>query len=132
MPVVFRYRGVRFFLYSNEGNPREALPSGVIPSSSSIARPEARGSCSKRLDRSASIRPSDETDLMLALRTLSKVFGGVQEVARQADVNAYPLYRTLSAKGNPELKALSAILKARGMRLAIQPLNHPRQHHAHA
>lgn len=23
MPVVFRYRGVRFFFYSNEGNPRE-------------------------------------------------------------------------------------------------------------
>ncbi len=23
MPVVFRYRGFRFFLYSNEGSPRE-------------------------------------------------------------------------------------------------------------
>lgn len=23
MPVVFRYKGVRFFFYSNEGNPRE-------------------------------------------------------------------------------------------------------------
>ena len=71
---------------------------------------------------------SNETDLMLALRTLSKAFGGVQEVARQADVNAHTLYRTLSERGNPELKTLSAILKAMGMRLAIQPLNH----HAHA
>ncbi len=25
MPVVFRYRGVRFFFYSNEGNPREPV-----------------------------------------------------------------------------------------------------------
>lgn len=25
MPVVFRYKGFRFFFYSNEGNPREAL-----------------------------------------------------------------------------------------------------------
>ncbi len=66
----------------------------------------------------------DETDLMLALRTLSKTFGGVQEVARQADVNTHTLYRTLSEKGNPELKTLSAILKVMGMRLAVQPLSH--------
>ncbi len=66
----------------------------------------------------------DETDLMLALRTLSKTFGGVQEVARQADVNAHTLYRTLSERGNPELKTLSAILKVMGMRLAVQPLSH--------
>ena len=25
MPVVFRYKGFRFFFYSNEGNPREAV-----------------------------------------------------------------------------------------------------------
>lgn len=73
------------------------------------------------------LEDGDETDLMLALRTLSKAFGGVQEVARQADVNAHTLYRTLSEKGNPELKTLSAILKAMGMRLAIQPLNHHAQ-----
>ena len=61
------------------------------------------------------LEDGDETDLMLALRTLSKTFGGVQEVARQADVNAHTLYRTLSEKGNPELKTLSAILKAEFM-----------------
>jgi probable addiction module antidote protein len=66
----------------------------------------------------------DETDLMLALRSLSQAFGGVQEVARQAEVNAHTLYRTLSAQGNPELKTLSAILRAMGMRLAVQPLQH--------
>ena len=66
----------------------------------------------------------DETDLMLALRSLSSAFGGVQEVARQAEVNAHTLYRTLSEQGNPELKTLSSILRAMGMRLAVQPL-HP-------
>jgi len=66
----------------------------------------------------------DETDLMLALRSISKAFGGVQEVARQAEVNAHTLYRTLSEQGNPELKTLSAILRAMGMRLAVQPLHH--------
>ncbi|MDX5362794.1 MAG: DUF4160 domain-containing protein [Pseudazoarcus pumilus] len=25
MPVIFRYRGFRFFFYSNEGNPREPV-----------------------------------------------------------------------------------------------------------
>ena len=25
MPVVFRYRGIRFFFFSNEGNPREPI-----------------------------------------------------------------------------------------------------------
>ena len=25
MPVIFRYKGFRFFFYSNEGNPREPL-----------------------------------------------------------------------------------------------------------
>jgi len=65
----------------------------------------------------------DETDLMLALRSLSKAFGGVQEIARQAEVNAHTLYRTLSEQGNPELKTLCEILKAMGMRLAVQPIH---------
>ena len=64
----------------------------------------------------------DETDLMLALRSLSKAFGGVQELARQTELNAHTLYRTLSEQGNPGLKTLSAILKAMGMRLAVQPI----------
>jgi len=70
------------------------------------------------------LEDGDETDLMLALRNLSKAFGGVQEVARQAEVNANTIYRTLSEQGNPELKTLTAILKAMGMRLAVQPITH--------
>jgi len=66
----------------------------------------------------------DESDLMLALRSLSKAYGGMQEIARHAEVNAHTLYRTLSEQGNPELKTLSAILKAMGMRLAVQPIQH--------
>ncbi|MEO6422561.1 MAG: addiction module antidote protein [Candidatus Nitrotoga sp.] len=66
----------------------------------------------------------DESDLMLALRSLSKAFGGMQEVAREAEVNAHALYRALSEQGNFELKTLSSILRAMGMRLAVQPLNH--------
>ena len=61
----------------------------------------------------------DEAELMIALRTLSNAFGGVQEVARRADLNANTLYRTLSPKGNPELRTLNALLKTMGMRLAV-------------
>ncbi len=70
------------------------------------------------------LEDGDEADLMLALRTLSKTFGGIQEVARQAEVNAHTLYRTLSEQGNPELKTLSSILRAMGMRLAVKPISH--------
>jgi DNA-binding phage protein len=39
---------------------------------------------------------------MLALRRMAKAFGGVQNL--QENLNANTLYRTLSPKGNPELK----------------------------
>ena len=71
------------------------------------------------------LEDGDETDLMLALRALSKAFGGVQAVAEQAQLNPTQLYRTLSPKGNPALSSLSAILKTMGLRLAVQPLTTP-------
>ena len=40
------------------------------------------------------LQDGDEADLMIALRNISHAFGGVAEVARQADVNAHD--RTLS------------------------------------
>ena len=65
----------------------------------------------------------DEVDLMLALRALSKAFGGIQEVARQADSHPNTMYRTLSKQGNPSLKTLRAVLNAMGLRLAVQPIS---------
>ncbi len=63
----------------------------------------------------------DQEELMLALRRVATAFGGVPKVAKQAELNAKALYRTLSPKGNPELKTLTALLKATGMRLAVVP-----------
>jgi DNA-binding phage protein len=60
---------------------------------------------------------------MIALRYLAKAFGGVSRLAEQAELNATTLYRTLSPQGNPELKSLTALLKATGMRLAVQPID---------
>jgi len=64
----------------------------------------------------------DQSELLIVLRQMAQAFGGVQAVAEQAHLNPTQLYRTLSPKGNPALSSLSAILKAMGMRLAVQPL----------
>lgn len=63
-----------------------------------------------------------QAELLIALRQLTQAFGGVQAVATQAQLNPTQLYRTLSPQGNPALSSLMAILKALGLRLAVQPL----------
>ena len=69
----------------------------------------------------------DQAELLIVLRQMAQAFGGVQAVAEQAHLNPTQLDRTLSPKGNPALSSLSAILKAMGMRLAVQPLPTPAQ-----
>lgn len=61
-------------------------------------------------------------ELLIALRQMTKAFGGVQSVAEKAHLNPTQLYRTLSADGNPALSSLTAILKAMGLRLAVEPV----------
>jgi probable addiction module antidote protein len=70
----------------------------------------------------AVLEDGDQDELMVALRRVATAFGGVGQVAAAADLNATTLYRTLSRRGNPELKSLTAILKAMGLRIAVQPL----------
>ncbi len=71
---------------------------------------------------SAVLEDGDQKEVMLALRRIAAAFGGVPKLAEQTDLNANTLYRTLSARGNPEMKSLMAILKALGLRLAIEPI----------
>jgi probable addiction module antidote protein len=61
-------------------------------------------------------------ELLIALRQMAKAFGGVQRVAEQAGLNPTQMYRTLSEEGNPALSSLTAILKAMGLRLTIEPV----------
>ena len=70
----------------------------------------------------------DQGELLIVLRQMAKAFGGVQAVAQQAQLNPTQLYRTLSPEGNPALSSFSAILKAMGMRLSVQPLQQPTAH----
>lgn len=64
----------------------------------------------------------DERELMVALRRVADAFGGISKLARKAKLNATTLYRTLSPKGNPELKSMNSMLKAMGLRLAVAPI----------
>ncbi len=68
----------------------------------------------------AILEDGDQAELLIALRQMAKAFGGVQKVAEKADLNPTQLYRTLSSNGNPELRSLAAILKAMGLRLAVE------------
>lgn len=60
----------------------------------------------------------DQSALPLALRTAANVIG-MAELASRTGLSRETLYRTLSAKGNPRLDTLTAILRALGLRLSI-------------
>lgn len=64
--------------------------------------------------------PDDRAAGLLALRTVAEAYGGLGAVAAEAGISRETLYRTLSAKGNPTLKTLLAVLKAVGMKLSVE------------
>ena len=70
----------------------------------------------------AVLEDGDQQELLLALRRMAEAFGGMQKLASKAKLNANTLYRTLSPKGNPELKSLRSVLRALGMQLTVRPL----------
>ncbi len=59
--------------------------------------------------------------LLMALRHLAEAKGGMARVAKQAGVERESLYRTLSGKGNPRLSTLTAVLRALGMTIRLEP-----------
>lgn len=75
----------------------------------------------------AILADGDREELLIALRYLAKAFGGVTKLAEKAELNATSLYRTLSRRGNPELKSLTALLKVMNLRLSVQPLRERRR-----
>jgi probable addiction module antidote protein len=66
------------------------------------------------------LRDGDQGEVLIALRVMAKALGGVQSVAEKAQLNPTQLYRTLSADGNPELNTLLAVVRALGLRLAVE------------
>jgi len=66
------------------------------------------------------LEDGEQGELLIALRQMARALGGVQTVAEKANLNPTQLYRTLNEDGNPELRSLAAILKAMGLRLAVE------------
>ena len=58
--------------------------------------------------------------LLLALRRLAEARGGFTKIAKAAGVERESLYRALSARGNPRLSTLVAVIKAVGLKLTVE------------
>ena len=67
----------------------------------------------------AAIEEGDEAGLMQVLRNVAEARGGIAKVAEKTGLNRETLYRTLSKRGNPQLKSLASILDAAGLRLTV-------------
>ncbi|MBI2383013.1 MAG: putative addiction module antidote protein [Gammaproteobacteria bacterium] len=69
----------------------------------------------------ALLEDGDSRALTLGLRDLAESAGGMAVIAERTGLSRETLYRTLSAKGNPRLDTLSALLHAMGLRLSVTP-----------
>ena len=70
----------------------------------------------------AALAEGDSGDLLHALRNVAEARGGIAHIAERTGLNREALYRTLSKRGNPQLKSLAAILDAAGLRLSVTPV----------
>jgi probable addiction module antidote protein len=64
--------------------------------------------------------PNDRAAGLLALRSVAEAYGGLALIAQQAGISREALYRALSAKGNPTLRTILAVLKAVGLKLSVE------------
>jgi probable addiction module antidote protein len=70
----------------------------------------------------AVLEEGDQAAIMLAIRQVAQARGGVATVARKAKLTREATYKMLSKSGNPELRSLSAVLKATGLRISVKPI----------
>jgi probable addiction module antidote protein len=66
---------------------------------------------------SIAAKDDDPAAFLQALRNVTEAMGGVSRIAKRTGLNRQQLYRTLSREGNPELRSLTKILDASGVRL---------------
>jgi probable addiction module antidote protein len=67
----------------------------------------------------AALEDEDSRVFLMALRDVAEA-RGISHVAAEADLNRESLYRMLSEEGNPRLSSLDALLRALGLRLAVE------------
>lgn len=61
----------------------------------------------------------DPKTYLTALRKVVEARGGMASVADKAELSRETLYRTLSVRGNPTIKTLTAVLKATGLKFGV-------------
>lgn len=76
----------------------------------------------------AASEDDDPATYLTALRKVVEARGGVGVVAEKTHLSRETLYRTLSARGNPTIKTLTAILKATGLKMQCYPAVVETQH----
>ena len=69
----------------------------------------------------AASEDEDPAFYLTALRKVVEARGGVASVAEKTHLSRETLYRTLSARGNPTIKTLTAVLKATGLKIQCHP-----------
>jgi len=67
----------------------------------------------------AASEDDDPRTYLTALRKVVEARGGMASIAEKSHLSREALYRTLSARGNPTFKTLSAVLKATGLRFGV-------------
>lgn len=67
----------------------------------------------------AASEDDDPKTYLSALRKVVDARCGMASVAEQTKLSRETLYRTISARGNPTMKTLTAVLKATGLRIAV-------------
>ena len=69
----------------------------------------------------AALSDPNQEVFLLALRDVIAARGGMSDLAGKAALNRVSLYRSLSKRGNPELRTLNRMLAELGFSLAIKP-----------
>jgi len=67
----------------------------------------------------AASEDDDPRTYLTALRKVVEARGGIANVADKTALSKETLYRTLSARGNPTIKTLTAVLNAVGLKMAV-------------
>ncbi len=67
----------------------------------------------------AAAEDDDPRSYLTALRKVVEARGGMAAIAEKAHLSRETLYRTLSSRGNPTIRTLSAVLKATGLKFGV-------------
>jgi probable addiction module antidote protein len=102
---------------------REPIPPAVPAKDYLLKRLQDPATAAAYLN--ASVEDDDPGAFLQALRNVTDAQGGIGKVANLAGLNRQQLYRTLSERGNPELRSLVKILSASGLRLEVMPKEQP-------